>query len=301
MKKLTVFVTGASGFIGKNFRQYYGTKYKILAPSHKALDLLDSKAVDRFFSKNKVDVVLHLANKGGSQRDADFADSLSSNLRIFFNLVKNQHQFAKMVYLGSGAEYAKQYPIVKVKETDFGKRIPQDDFGLYKFIAAKYINDSKKIVNLRVFGVYGKYEDWRFKFVSNLICRALYKEPLVVLNNCVFDYIYINDLLRIIDYFISHKCKFNSYNIGASSHQQLATIARKIADIDDIPVPVVVKNKSLGLEYTSNNNRLKSEIKGFQWTNIEDSLTELFLWYKKNLSMINKDDLNPKRKEIWTK
>ena len=74
MKKLTVFVTGASGFIGKNFRQYYGTKYKILAPSHKALNLLDSKAVDRFFSKNQVDIVLHLANKGGSQRDADFAE-----------------------------------------------------------------------------------------------------------------------------------------------------------------------------------------------------------------------------------
>lgn len=299
--KLNVFVTGSTGFIGKNFIELYSDKYNLLTPGHRKLELLDSKSVDEYFAKNTIDIVLHLANRGGSQKEAGYKNPLDVNLRIFFNLVKNQDKFGKMIYVGSGAEYGKQFPIIKVRESDFGKLVPEDDFGLYKFIAAKYIEQSKKIINLRTFGVYGKYEDWHFKFISNSICRALFKKPITINNNCIFDYIYINDLLKIIDYFISHNSKFNTYNVGAVSHNQLKTIADKIVDISNAKIPVVIKNRSLGLEYTCNNSRLKNEIKGFKWTSANDAIDELFLWYRENIHLLDRSQLSSKRKDIWKK
>lgn len=298
-KKLKIFVTGATGFVGKNFVESYTGKYRLLTPNHSKLELLDTNAVDKFFKNNRIDIVLHLANRGGSQKEADYENLLSTNLRIFFNLVKNQDKFKKMIYVGSGAEYAKQYPIVKAGETGFDKRIPGDDFGFYKYVAAKYIEQSKDMINLRVFGIFGKYEDWRFRFISNTICKALHNIPIEIQNNCYFDYLYINDFVNILDYFISHQAKFNTYNTGSGEKVRLDTIALKIVKLAGARVGVKVFNKKLGNEYTCNNKRLREEIKNLQFTPLDHALTELIAWYQDNLSKIDKKSLNLKRVDIW--
>lgn len=55
-----------------------------------------------------------------------------------------------MIHFGSGAEYDKSKPIVKVKETDFGKVIPKDEYGFFKYICSKYIEKTDKIICLRI-------------------------------------------------------------------------------------------------------------------------------------------------------
>ena len=54
-------------------------------------------------------------------------------------------------------------------------------------------------MNLRLFGVYGEFEDYSRRFISNNICRVLSGLPISMNRDMKFDYIYMNDLCFIIE------------------------------------------------------------------------------------------------------
>lgn len=280
MDKKTIFITGAGGFIGRNLTEQLKEKYNLLTPGHRELDLLDEKAVNNFFKKNKVDVVVNCAVIGGSRKEEHVESSLSGNLRIFFNLLKNKDKYKKMIHLGSGAEYDKSKPIINVKETDFGKIIPKDEYGFFKYICSKYIEKEENIVSFRIFGLFGKYEDFRYRFISNAIVNNLKELPITLNQNVFFDYVYINDFVKIVDYFISHKVKHKFYNIGTGKKIDILTIANKINKISNKKSKIEVKNTGLNNEYTCDNSRLMDELKKFSFTDFDKSLKELYHWYK---------------------
>jgi len=278
--KKTIFITGANGFIGKNLVENFFNKYHLLIPGRKDLDLLDEKAVDDFFKKNKIDIVINCAVIGGSRKEEHVDSSLSDNLRIFLNLLKNKDKYRKMIHFGSGAEYDKSKPIIKVKETDLGRRIPKDEYGFFKYICSKYIDKEKNIVCIRIFGLFGKYEDYRYRFISNAIVNNLKGLPITMNQNVFFDYTYINDFIKIVDYFINHNVKQKFYNIGTGNKIDILTIAKKINKISDKQSKVMLKNKGLNSEYTCDNRRLINELKQFKFTSFDQSLEELYKWYK---------------------
>jgi len=281
MKK--ILLTGANGFIGKNLREQLSKKHCLLAPSRKELDLLDEKHVDTYFSTNQIDTVIHCAVVGGSRKEEHVSSSLSDNLRIFFNLLKNKNKFKKMIHLGSGAEYDKSKPIIKVKEIDFGKTIPQDEYGFFKYLCSKYIEKEENIVCLRIFGLFGKYEDHRYRFISNAITNSLKGRPIIMNQNVFFDYAHIDDFVKIVDYFINHKSKYTFYNIGTGKSIDLFTIANKINLISEKISKIEIKNKGLNNEYSCNNKRLISELKKLKFRPFDQSLKELYDWYKNKL------------------
>ena len=289
MNKKIIFLTGGTGFIGRNFIEFFKDKYEILSPSHKELDLLDTLAVDEFFKKNKIDIVIHMANIGGLRNSIIVNDSVKDNLKMFFNIVKNKDKFKKMIHFGSGAEYDKSKDIVSVKESDFGLSIPNDDYGFYKYICSKYIENSENIYCLRIFGVFGKYEDFKIKFISNLICKYIYKMPLTMIQDCKFDYLYINDLIKIIEYFIENNPKEKIFNVGSGNKINLVSLVEKINKLNNYSLSVVIKKSGLNKEYTSNNDLLKKEIKNLKLTSIDNAIKDLYQYYLFNKSIINPD------------
>ena len=282
MRKKTIFITGAGGFIGRNLTEQFSKKYKLLTPGHRELDLLNEKAVDNFFKKNKIDVVINCAVIGGSRKEEHVESALSGNLRIFFNLLKNKDRYKKMIHFGSGAEFDKSKPIVKVKETDLGKTIPQDEYGFFKYICTKYIEKEKNIICVRLFGLFGKYEDYRYRFISNAIVNNINGLPININQNVFFDYTYINDFVRIVDYFINHQIKHKFYNIGTGRRIDILTIANKINRIAGKESKITIKNRGLNNEYTCDHSRLKNELIKFEFADFDKSLKELYDWYKNN-------------------
>lgn len=287
MKKKVIFITGGSGFIGRNIVEFLDSKYKILNPSHKELDLVDNEAVDEFFKKNKIDIVIHVANIGGLRNDIDSNDSIKNNLKMFFNIVKNKDKFGKMIQFGSGAEYDKSKDIVDIKESDFDLNIPKDDYGFYKYICSKYIENSTNIYCLRIFGIFGKYEDFRVKFISNLICKYICKMPLTMIQDCYFDYIYIDDFLKIIEYFIKNSPKERFFNVGCGDKINLLSLAQKINKLSDYSLPITIKQSGLNREYTSNSNLLKKEIKNLKFMSVDQSIKNLYQYYLTKKSIID--------------
>ncbi len=287
MKK--IFITGGSGFIGKNLKEYLSPRYKIFAPSHVELDLLDADQVRNYIRKNKIDLIIHCANIGGGRNTVDYQDVVPINLKMFFNIVRNEELVSKIIHFGSGAEYDKSRPLVKVKEEDFDRRVPDDDYGFYKYICSKYIEKAKNIICLRLFGVYGKYEDWRFKFISNTILKNLFNMDIVINQNVIFDYLYIDDLVKIVRHFLEKKAKHRFYNLTPVTSIGLTDICRTVNAVSGYQCKIRILHKGLNNEYTGDNTRLKKEIPKLSFTGYNEGIKDLFLYYQKNLSIIDRN------------
>lgn len=280
MKK-NILITGSTGCIGLNLiEQLDRGKYNLLTPKHKELDLLDYSAVLKYFRNNKIDVVVNCALVGGSRNEEYVNDMVSINLKMFFNIVRNKKYFKKMIHIGSGAEYNKLKPLIKVKEEEFDKMIPKDDYGFFKYVCSKYIESTDNIISLRIFGLYGKYEDYKLKFISEALCRNILDLPIIINQNVYFDYVYMNDFIKIIEYFINNSAKYKFYNIGKGKKIDMLTIAKKVNKIAEKKSKIIVKNKELNNEYTCDNSRLMEEIKDFKFTDFDRSLEEFYVWYK---------------------
>jgi len=280
---MRIFITGVTGFIGRNLYEYLkkNNQYKLICPKHKELELLDLNSLENFFKKNKIDIVVHCATLG-VKRTSNKPGLLEPNLRMFLNLIKCKKYYKKMIFAGSGAEYDKSKNITKIKETEFGEKIPKDPYGFYKYICSKIIEKEDNIINLRLFGIFGKYEDYKTRFISDAIWRAVNKKPIVINKNVVFDYLYIEDLVKIIEYFILNKAKYKFYNVGSGKNIDLLGLAKKISRISPNKPKIIVKNSKLGNEYTCNNDRMLAETKTERFRDIDDTLKELYLWYETN-------------------
>ena len=203
---------------------------------------------------------------------------------MFFNVIKSNQYYRKLINFGSGAEYDKTRSIEKVKETNFGERIPTDDYGLFKYTCSKILEHyDKPAVNLRIFGMFGKYEDHRYRFISYAILRNLKNLPITMKQNVYFDYMFIDDFVRIVDYFINNDSKEKVFNIGTGKKIDLVTIAKKINRVADKKTKIIIAKPKLKNEYTCNNKKLMRELGQFTFMDFDTSLKKLYFWYKKNL------------------
>jgi len=298
VKKKNILVTGARGFIGKNIVEHlkanFSNSYIVFSPYHNQLELFDSRAVISFVKSKSIDIIIHCANVGGSRKtayDQGQTDIVHKNLAMFFNLVSAMNRDTRMIFLGSGAEYARAHYRPKMKEDYFGKHLPEDSYGFSKYVCSKYIALSENIINLRLFGVFGKYEDYEFKFISNAIVKNLLGLPITINQNIYFDYLYINDFLKIVEYFINQTPKQKFYNATRGKTVDLVTIANKINRVAEKQSEIIVKHQGLNTGYSADNSSLLKEICGFNFTPFDQAIKELYSWYKSNLDKINKAEI----------
>ena len=227
-----ILITGGNGFIAKNITEMLCNDYDIIAPNSKELNILDSDKVYNFIIRNKFDVIIHAATYDAaptfSTKDPNMV--LENNLKMFFNIARCKEYFGKMIYFGSGAEFGRENWIPKMNENYFNKFIPTNwPYGLSKYIMTSYTNELKdNIYNLRLFSVFGKYDDWRYRFISNACCKAVLNMPITLKQNSVLDYLYIKDLVKLTKWFIENKPKNNVYNLCSGNVFDCKTLAEKI-------------------------------------------------------------------------
>lgn len=289
---MKILLTGGSGFIGKNILEsFLAKKHEIIAPKRAELDLTVQEEVDSFFEKNKIDVVIHTAAKPGHRNALDPANIFFSDMLMFMNLMRGRNCYKKIINLSSGASYDTRYYHPKIKEDDFGKHIPIDEHGLYRYVSGKFMEQMEKACELRVFGIFGKYEDYTIRFISNAICKTIFGLPITIKQDRKFDYIFIDDLMPVLDYFIDNNGQYNVYNITPDNSIRLSKLASIIKKIAHSDAPVLVKEIGLGIEYSGDNSRLKNEINGINFTPIEQAVQNLYMWYSSNQHLINYENL----------
>lgn len=276
---MKIFITGTNGFIGRNLKEYFQGRYDgLCCPERQELNLLDSQAVYEYLTKNEFDVVIHCAIT---------ITSVEENLKMYFNLERCSQYFGKMFCIGSGAEYDKNNYIPKMKEEYLGKHIPFDAYGFSKYVIAKDIESKhRNIYNLRLFGIYGKYEDYKRRFISNNICRVLSGLNISINKNVYFDYLYVDDFLRIVEMFINKDAEKRSYNICTGRSIDLLSLAKIIRQIDGRDILIDIKEDGLNAEYSGDNTRFLQEFGKFNFIQPEEATSQLFHWYKDKSGLV---------------
>jgi UDP-glucose 4-epimerase len=304
---MRILITGGSGFIGRNLAEQLASTYDVSSPSSAELNLLDEHAVRDYLSKRNFDVVVHSATTRSNRRLAAPPDLLDRNCRMFFNLARNllpgQERFGKMIHFGSGAEYDRSELPPRVGEDYFDTRVPKDPYGFSKYICAKYIERSDRMVDLRLFGVFGAYEDYTVRFISNAICRALKGLPIVLRQDIVFDYLYIKDLVQITRWFIDNSARHKAYNVCTGQPVALSGLAQMVARVAEQHSghhpSVSVLNQGMGSEYSADNSRMLAEMGAYQFSPLDAAIRDLYAWYERqpdiDLEALKFDEANPQK------
>ncbi len=284
-----ILLTGGSGFIGRNLTEALNGEYEIHAPSHKELELLDETAVCDYIRQNQIDGVIHAAVhvpmvNGGEHE-------LANDLRMFLNLTKNSGIVEKILYFGSGAEYDKRFHIRMAKEEEIGKHIPETDYGLAKYTMNEIARNSDNIYNLRLFGIFGKYELFYIKFLSNLCCKAIYDLPLTVRKECYFDFLYIEDLADIVRWFLENEPRHHDYNVCNGKEYLLTELAGKVLKRSGKELPVHLLSEERNLDYSASNERLRAEIPNLRITEIDQAIRELYSYYESIRDSVDREIL----------
>lgn len=289
---MKILVTGAKGFTARNILEKLNGQYDLIPVTRKDLDLLDPQKVCQFIKKNHFDVIVHTATHDAVARGStkDPAKVLENNLKMFFHIARCRDYFGKMIYFGSGAEFGREYWKHKMKEEYFDVHIPQDQYGLSKYIMTKYTEMSDNIYNLRLFGIFGKYDDWKTRFIPNICCYAAHNLPIPIEQDKLYDFLYIDDFVAIVKWFIDNKPKYKVYNACTGKTIGFKTIANKLIKISGKKLAIKIKKSGLGREYSGDNSRLLKEIKDFRFTPFDRALKNLYTWYdlNKNIIDINK-------------
>ncbi|MCM1256284.1 MAG: NAD-dependent epimerase/dehydratase family protein [Roseburia sp.] len=286
MKK--ILILGSKGFIGRNLKEYFlrSGDFKVLAPTHQELDLLDVCAVKEYLEKNPIDVVFHCA-VFGAKTILEEPFILERNLRLFYNLEKCHRLYDKMIYFGSGAEFDKRFDICSVKEEEIGKSIPTSPYGLAKYIIGKQIESSDNIYNFRIWGMFGKYEEWQTTFISGCCCKAIKGYPLSIRQDAVFDYLWIDDFCKIAEWSVTHNFKYHTYNLGSGNKIKLSQLAEIVLKVCGKRLDTFICKDGLGKEYTADSSRFLEEYGAEYSTPIEIAVGELYKWYEENQKEID--------------
>ncbi len=283
-----ILLTGGNGFIGKNIREsFLNEKYDIVAPRSFELDLADTQGVDAYFAKNQFDAVIHAAVKPGHRNAKDPNNLFYTNVRMFENLARNASKYERLINLGSGAVYDAAANNRRVREEQIGRNMGKDEHSFCKYVVHKRIETLPNAVDLNIFGVFGKYEDWEIRFISNAICKTLFDLPITLRQNRRFSYLYVNDLMPVLEHFIEHPARFHSYNVVPDEETELLQAAQTVRETAGGRSEIQVAGKGFGLDYTGDNSRLKTEIPALVFTPCKQAVEELYAYYASRKSQLD--------------
>lgn len=293
MKRVLLTGAGPNGFIGRNIAPYLNERYVLFTPSSRELDLIDYDKVAGFLDENRIDTVIHGAAQSLIHTDGE--DVMKHDLQMYFNLDKLSKQLDKIIVFGSGAAYDKRLPMDMIKEDDIGRSVPEWYYALEKYIMTLHARSSKNLYVLHLFGVFGRYEHWQSKFISNLCCKAMYGLPLTIRQNCMFDYMYINDLPPIVEWFIENRPLYQDYNVCTGEPVDLFTIAKIVRKVSGKELPIEIASEGWNKAYTADNTRLKSEIGEMRLHSLEQAIKELYEYYVSIGDMISEQEVGETR------
>lgn len=250
--------------------------YEVLCPRSYELDLCDSNAVNTYFKENKIDFIVHCGSVGGARGVSDKDTTIEDNLSMVENLITCKGEGTRVILFGSGAMYGKDRNLNKISENEVGKYIPKDLYGISKMKIAQFVEKRDDITCLNIFACYG-YGEKENRFPSYAIARNLEHSDIVINQNVVFDYLFVEDMQKIVGYFIKNKPEDKIINITPTKSVSLKEIAEAVNEISEFKSAILIKNATMNFEYTGDNTLLLKNIPDFKFTPLKDGLKKLYM------------------------
>lgn len=278
---MNILLTGSGGFIGKNLKEYLKDKYTLFCPRSYELDLTNLDEVDKYFASHDIDLIIHCASVGGVRGVRDKNSTISENLAMLNNLIVSKKDNVRIILFGSGAMYDKSRNLHKVKESEIGKFLPYDLYGQSKLKIAEIVKRRSDILCLNIFACYG-YNEKSSRFPSYAINQVINGQDILINQNVVFDYLFVEDMQKIVSYFIENISENKIINITPTDSISLLKIAELVKEVSGVDCKIEVKNPVMNNEYTGDNSILLHEISNLQFTSMKEGLKKLYLYINKN-------------------
>ncbi len=279
-----ILILGATGFIGRSLKELFlktNEKFNVLFPTRQELNITKYEECNSYLKEHKPDIVIHAS--------VDI-NSVENSIGMLNNILSNKRFFNKLIFLGSGGEYNPRLYKPLMKESYSANSYPENGYFLSKFVCGREIefSDIKNIFNLRIFGIYGPYEEFKRRFISNNICRVLSGLNISLNRDMKFDYIYILDLFNIILRFIKiDNFNHKTYNLCSGKPVKLSFLANIIKNKMNVKENVIIKNTGENPEYSGDPTRLFDEIGEYSFINHSNSIETMINFFNTEFSSNN--------------
>jgi dolichol-phosphate mannosyltransferase len=255
-----ILVLGAGGFVGANLLRrllehrddVYGAvrsrpawRLAGIESAHSLeIDLTDLAAARKMVESLRPSTVFDCVAYGAYSFETDYSRIYRTNFTALVQLVEllAQGEFAAFVHAGSSSEYG----LKSAGPSEDESLQPNSHYAVSKAAASDYIAFAGKVrrlpvANLRLYSVYGPYED-ASRLVPNLVAKGMQGQfPPFVDGSTSRDFVYVDDVCAA---FIMAAAKLTpdlygeSFNIGTgrkTTIAELAEVARQVFAIKEEP------------------------------------------------------------------
>ena len=312
---MKILITGVAGFIGyslaskflenkhtifgiDNFDDYYSVKIKKKRISllkrkknfyFNKIDITNFRKIKNFFSKKKIDIIIHLAAQAGVRYSIINPNKyLDVNINGFLNLVRaiENKQIKKFIYASSSSVYgdSKKFPL---KENNILR--PKNIYGLSKKINEQIADHYDKIyktkfIGLRFFTIYGEWG--RPDMFMLKLFKSSIEDKIFYLNNFgkhLRDFTYIGDVINIIGKLLKKNIKKHDvYNICSNKPLNIYDIVKNFREENSLKLKLIKLNKADVLNTHGDNNKIKKFVNYKKFANFRESFKKTFKWYVLN-------------------
>ena len=235
-----IMLLGSTGMIGSNLKDLLPP---MLCPTHKELELTDRQATEKYIFTHDVSSIINCASN-------DDEECFFDNLKMFVNLAELN---IPMIAFCTGLDEENRPG--KSGQYVFSKRI----------IRELALNKYKHILVIRLWGCFGKYEKEQ-RFFTNNFLRVQQGMPITVRENKLFSYVYVKDLVKIIE-----NLERTSRLINIVGYTQtLFEYAQIIKKVTESPHPIMIGKGDFGLSYFGENDF------NFEYTPLETAIKEFW-------------------------
>ena len=251
--KQKVLIAGQEGMVGRSVYDFLKKKnYKIIECKRKDLDFTNQLEVDKWFKRNKPNIVINAAGKvGGILDNKNYQmDYLYINSMIGLNIINCsiKYKVNKLINLGSACIYPKKttQPIKEKFLLSSYLEETNEGYAIAKILSLKYLQfykkrKNKKFISLMPANLYGEGDNFDLK--SSHVLPALVKKfTLAKIKNKTSvevwgsgiakrEFLHVKDLSSAIYFVLKKKLKYEFINIGGGEHYSIKTIAQMIKKI----------------------------------------------------------------------
>ncbi len=301
-----IVVFGAGGFIAANlFRRILASRADVygvvknlplwrLEGVHDRhlfeVDVTSRSEIKDLIDSIKPATIFNCASYGAYPFETDAELIYRTNFLAFAQLVElvKDRSLAAVIHAGSSSEYG--FNCAGPIET--AQLAPNSNYAVSKSAVSNFINYAGKslhlpVANLRLYSVYGPYED-SSRLIPNIVKFGLMKEyPPLVNADISRDFVYIDD---VCEAFLMAAVKLTpdlygeSFNIGTGHRttiRQVAQTAQHVFSIDKAPQFGDMKNRAWDLaDWYANPAKAKERLGWTASTQFKDGLRLTADWFK---------------------